>query len=242
MADKTSSTGLGLQSLPLELRLKIYRNLFIVGNVDFTRMHLVKGHFAKNDRLATESGETFMAVSATLQFLRVCKSVYAEGIPILYGENTYALTIHYAVRDIHLREAIGPGAMTTIKHLVVTGHHCMSMSAALGYQRLTGLQKLDIELGVNWFDPGKSSTWCRSSGVLRQADLHPSRGPKVGFLRAIFTLSQSISVRALARSRLLGQGFCDVSRYSNMRKGEFVSGLICIDFWHAINFSFSCEK
>ncbi len=65
-----NSTGLGFQSLPPELRNKVYRLLFVGG---YVVLH------DKRD------------LSRSSSFLRTCRQVHEEGRTVLYGENNFKL-------------------------------------------------------------------------------------------------------------------------------------------------------
>lgn len=75
----------GFLDLPSELRTKIYEHLWIIEkSVDFNA--------TPSDYVANRSH------SYSGQFLRTCKTIYNEGTPILYGENSF----HFS-RDIRVK-------------------------------------------------------------------------------------------------------------------------------------------
>lgn len=69
--------NLSLLGIPTELRLRIYRNCMVIGVADTpTRrynLHFGEQHFEK--------------ANCDAQVLRVCKTLYEEGVSVLYGEN-----------------------------------------------------------------------------------------------------------------------------------------------------------
>lgn len=126
-----ATAKIGLADIPAELRLKVYRNLFVIG---IANLH-AQGHVHdschkcyKGCICRPEEGELETippgrkTIRATAQLLRTCKLFYHEGLPVLYGENTFYiydgrglnsflwgggdLTASY-IRSIILRDAAG---------------------------------------------------------------------------------------------------------------------------------------
>lgn len=122
---------IGLADLPAELRLKVYRNCFVVGIINLhTQAHVhdsthkcYKGCICRPELGEIETiPPGRKTIRATAQLLRTCKLFYDEGLPILYGENTFYLydgrglnsflmgggdkTASY-IRSIMLRDAAG---------------------------------------------------------------------------------------------------------------------------------------
>lgn len=119
--DTTISAMPNFLDLPAELRVKIYRNLYVVGTVDLTdntfssidyhrALNPSQCHFCPTSlKKAKTSGRPYILAAtearrflenefietfcfASSQFLRCSKLVYHESMPILYSENTFWLT------------------------------------------------------------------------------------------------------------------------------------------------------
>ncbi|QDS77214.1 hypothetical protein FKW77_002802 [Venturia effusa] len=89
---------IGLADIPAELRLKVYRNCFVIGianlhrqgHVHDSRSKCYKGCICYPDRTDIDTiGPGLKTIRATAQLLRACKLFYHEGLPVLYGENTF---------------------------------------------------------------------------------------------------------------------------------------------------------
>lgn len=99
--------------LPPELRIKVYRNLYVIGTVDLTDKTGGFENHARRGRcsfcptlvdnietpgpaynLVIEGFEDFVGTynTASSQFLQCSKLIYYESITILYGANTFWLT------------------------------------------------------------------------------------------------------------------------------------------------------
>ncbi|TID19022.1 Mannan endo-1-6-alpha-mannosidase [Venturia nashicola] len=74
---------MGLAGLPAELRLIVYRNLFVIGIANL----YAQGHLGTGEIKSIQPGRK--TIRATAQLLRTCKLFYDEGLPVLYGENTF---------------------------------------------------------------------------------------------------------------------------------------------------------
>ncbi|RDI81437.1 Mannan endo-1,6-alpha-mannosidase [Venturia inaequalis] len=80
----------GLLDLPPELRVKIYRSLFIVDKFIFDmRDDLQLRNLRRRDGTRRR---VLNPNNADSQLLRTCKLVLHEGLPILWGENIFAFT------------------------------------------------------------------------------------------------------------------------------------------------------
>ncbi|KAE9990532.1 hypothetical protein EG327_001296 [Venturia inaequalis] len=75
----------GFLDLPPELRVKIYRSLFIVDKFRFGGLHrlTVRMRDGMRRRVSTRN-------NAASQLLRTCRLVLHEGLPMLWGENIFA--------------------------------------------------------------------------------------------------------------------------------------------------------
>jgi hypothetical protein len=73
--------NLSFLDLPSELRVRIYRNCLVVGDV---RIVDQSRNFPPDNE-----GYAYHVVNASSQLLQTCQTCYSEGRPILYGENTF---------------------------------------------------------------------------------------------------------------------------------------------------------
>ncbi|KAF2435779.1 hypothetical protein EJ08DRAFT_645467 [Tothia fuscella] len=154
MANK--ATGLGFMDLPPELRQKIYRYLFVIGKVDFVRMAVNgRGHYTRETPLPGMIHVRWdppkgSRIRATTQLLRTCKTVFAEALPIFYGENTFIVDIHDSSAQGQFGKAIGKKARALIKHIRLEkydlGNHWQSKSRGTIFKPLRGLRVFDFSI------------------------------------------------------------------------------------------------
>ncbi|KAF2435778.1 hypothetical protein EJ08DRAFT_288705 [Tothia fuscella] len=145
--------GVTFFDIPPELRIKVYRNLFVVGEVDFASMATnTKGHYTKNYHEPTSTQSSSrprpnLKIEASSQVLWTCKALSFEGLPILYGENPFRLQLKRSSCQAALGKAIGWRARALIKHLILDLNYsyltCKSSVAIL--KPFRNLQTMDIQ-------------------------------------------------------------------------------------------------
>ncbi|KAE9977311.1 hypothetical protein EG327_007778 [Venturia inaequalis] len=200
-AKAMETTKIGLADIPAELRLKVYRNLFVIG---IANLH-AQGHVHNSChkcykgcicRRALGELETIppgrKTIRATAQLLRTCKLFYHEGLPVLYGENTF-----YIYDGVGLNSFLMGGGDTTasyIRSIVLRDAAGMMGRSAPNLSILPSLQELYIF--------GAASEWDRdavedclprrlwgSLSLRTQPDQivwTQRKVPAVGFLRRLF--------------------------------------------------------
>lgn len=139
---------LGFLDLPPELRLKVYRSLFVA---DKFRFHM-EATLYKFERQGTED-ELIQIPSwknVDSQFLRTCKLILHEGLPVLYEENVFAFTSVYALDNWTQHRWFSH------KHLIKTVFlECMSNNHLRGLEpmipsltSMANLRRFDIHLPI----------------------------------------------------------------------------------------------
>jgi hypothetical protein len=149
MANVTS--GISLLDIPPELRLKVYRNLFVVGKVRHFRMDTNNAGYYSTRRAGVNIYRLQEAsrVEVSSQLLRTCKGVFLEGLSVIYGENTFAVELRHVRPKATLERAIGWKARASIRHLVAERwleRYWKSKSMALVYTPFQNLQRLDFHI------------------------------------------------------------------------------------------------
>ncbi|TID20323.1 hypothetical protein E2P81_ATG07625 [Venturia nashicola] len=107
------------EALPTELRLKIYKSLFVLDEkVDISHLGL-KGIQTRPQR----------HYPCSSQLLRCSKQIYNDGITILYGQNCFAIKRNYPEPRgdepplCLFMDKIGPNATTCVKFLEIQDPH-----------------------------------------------------------------------------------------------------------------------
>ncbi|KAF2435788.1 hypothetical protein EJ08DRAFT_692365 [Tothia fuscella] len=129
-------SSIGLLDVPPELRIKIYRNLLVVGEIDLYWNQIRRGR-VENSKVATSS-----------QILQVCKTTFTEGLPILYGENIFQAYMGNSKHRHSLFKLIGARGQALIKHFMADCEMCSSKSAAIRFKPFHALQTFKVVLAA----------------------------------------------------------------------------------------------
>jgi hypothetical protein len=143
-AFRDDSSGIGFLSLPPELRLKIYRYLFVMDS----HLRIPEPIQIKRDRISSQPQSPQAAqrdpivVKADSQFLRCCKTVYIEGLPVLYGENNF--TTYYVGSFLEFTKTLSKSSLLTIRYLDLPRRFRETLHARQ-FRRLVNLRSLILE-------------------------------------------------------------------------------------------------
>ncbi|KAF2420995.1 hypothetical protein EJ08DRAFT_524978 [Tothia fuscella] len=101
--------SLGLADLPLEIRLKIYRNLSLAKWISLERQ----------SRMANFQSKVRSPIKLSSPLLRTCKAICRETLPILYGENSFVVRFYSSEAQAKFGRAIGWRARALIRRVKI---------------------------------------------------------------------------------------------------------------------------
>jgi len=102
---------LTLLGMPREILDKILKNIPLVGVVDLC--HLSRDNY--------QMARIFEDSEASAQLLRICKTIYEAGVPVLYGDNILFFSHFFTLEDWLLKQH--QQTKTAIKYILTLHLH-----------------------------------------------------------------------------------------------------------------------
>lgn len=208
-------------TLPAEIRLRIYRYLFIKdfdGREEFESSgdstvlmpapYVIKHHHDRNGgSKACKDQLHLRGWSRSSQFLQCCRTIALEARPVLYGENTFYVDSPSAI-SFFVREMIGSTASMWIQHITLSdswtrqldGKHSNRVRHVDEIQALPSLKTLRITMllrpDLQYWPPGSDEHSCKALFDPRKKStvIETQERLRGKFILALLTRLQNVKV------------------------------------------------
>lgn len=167
-----------LLGIPVEIREKILRGCMVIGMAEVRKPGTPTHRFERS--------------KASSEILRVCKQLYSEGAPILYGENilyySSGTTLPYFLSRTNL------ATRSMIKHVCVGASHNMNQQSDV-LDTLTKLHTFDMfSCSYGWSQDELDRRFAGRPYITRPRDLDL---PPRKLIRRLMGRAQSIGIGAI---------------------------------------------
>lgn len=159
-----------LTTLPAELRLKIYRTLFILDPIEISSRKAY-GHGTDYNFAASKRYGSDKKFNASSQLLRVCGLFLHEGVPVLYGENTFVAGTRAHTKSFMNMLETRNGHFRKIQTMTFDGLENLKKNYGFSVlERAPRLRNLILE-GTFQLDAGEVADWDEAVGSLEKGNL-----------------------------------------------------------------------